>query len=100
MVEPGHRVGGGLRALPLHVRVHGPPNPGVAALGDGMRARLGFLGVNAALPVLAGPTLFPLPLLICASCPRPRQARTSPPPVPLASASLQVYRALFSRHGP
>src|ERR1700738_992778 len=67
VVEPGHRVGGGLRALPVHVRVHGPPSPGGAALGDGMRARLGFLGVNAALALLAALTLFPLAWMVCAS---------------------------------
>src|SRR5207244_2626953 len=98
VVEPRHRLGGCLRALPLHVRVHAASNQGRPPLGDGMRGRLGFLGVNAALAALAALTLFPLAWMVCASLMVPGEASTYPPPVLPASATLENYRVLFAAH--
>jgi len=64
-----------------------------------MRKRLGFLGVNAALALLAALTLFPLAWMICASLMAPGEASTYPPPVLPASATLENYRVLFAEHG-
>ena len=64
-----------------------------------MRARLGFLGVNAALALLAALTLFPLAWMVCASLMAPGEASTYPPPVLPASATLENYRVLFAEHG-
>jgi multiple sugar transport system permease protein len=64
-----------------------------------MTARLGFLGVNAALALLAVLTLFPLAWMVCASVMAPGEASNYPPPVLPASATLENYRVLFAAHG-
>jgi multiple sugar transport system permease protein len=64
-----------------------------------MRKRLGFLGVNAALALLAALTLFPLAWMVSASLMAPGEASNYPPPVLPASATLENYRVLFAEHG-
>ena len=64
-----------------------------------MSARLGFLGVNAALFLMAVLTLFPLAWMVCASFMVPGEASTFPPPMLPASATLENYRVLFADYG-
>jgi multiple sugar transport system permease protein len=64
-----------------------------------MRNRLGFLGINAALAVLAALTLFPLVWMVSASVMAPGEASTYPPPLLPVSATLENYRVLFAEHG-
>ena len=67
--------------------------------GAGRRPRLGFLGVNVALAVLAVLTLFPLAWMVSASFMAPGEASRYPPPFLPASATLENYRLLFVEHG-
>ena len=62
-----------------------------------MRRRLAFLGIHAALVLLALVAIAPLAWMISASFMAPGEANTYPPPLLPASPTLENYRELFTR---